>query len=68
LLLTNVRYGIEAHFDILDATERDGTTTANPAAKHLDTFNRRMKKGQCFHRPYLGTREFAARFEPVNGD
>ncbi|KRT54701.1 type I-C CRISPR-associated protein Cas5c [endosymbiont of Ridgeia piscesae] len=65
LLLTNVCYGIEAHFEIIEARERDGTTTANPAAKHLDTFNRRLRKGQCFHRPYLGTREFAAHFEPV---
>ena len=28
-------------------------------------FNRRAAKGQCFHRPYLGTREFAADFELV---
>jgi len=68
MLLTDVCYGIEAHFDILDETERDGTITATPAAKHLDTFNRRVRKGQCFHRPYLGCREFAARFEPVAGD
>ena len=68
LLLTDVAYGIEAHFDLLDAAERDGSVTTSPAAKHLDTFNRRVRKGQCFHRPYLGTREFAARFEPVEAD
>jgi len=68
LLLTNVRYGIEAHFELLDRKERNGAVTAAPAAKHLDQFNRRLKKGQCFHRPYLGCREFAARFEPVPGD
>ncbi len=66
LLLTNVCYGIEAHFEIIDAMERDGTLSANPAAKHLDTFNRRLQKGQCFHRPYLGTREFAADFRPID--
>lgn len=65
LLLKDVCYGIEAHFDIIDKREVDGTTNPEPAGKHLDIFNRRVKKGQCFHRPYLGTREFAAHFAPV---
>jgi CRISPR-associated protein Cas5d len=30
--------------------------------KHLDIFNRRTRKGQSFHNPCLGTREFPARF------
>ena len=25
-------------------------------------------KGQCFHRPYLGIREFACQFAPPSGD
>jgi CRISPR-associated protein Cas5d len=29
----------------------------------LDQFNRRAREGQCFHRPYLGCREFACDFE-----
>jgi len=33
--------------------------------KHLDIFNRRVLKGQCYHRPYLGCREFPAFFEPA---
>jgi CRISPR-associated protein Cas5d len=65
LLLKDVCYGIEARFDVVDTTEVDGRTNPEPAGKHLDIFNRRVKKGQCFHRPYLGTREFAAYFEPV---
>ncbi len=65
MLLKDVCYGIEAHFEILDACEADGRANAKPAGKHLDIFNRRVRKGQCFHRPYLGTREFAADFEPV---
>lgn len=65
LLLKDVCYGIEAHFDILDTREAGGGHNPEPAGKHLDIFNRRVKKGQCFHRPYLGTREFAAHFEPV---
>ncbi len=32
--------------------------------KYAAMFERRVKKGQCFHRPYLGCREFAAMFAP----
>jgi len=35
-------------------------------AKYAAMFERRAKKGQCFHRPYLGCREFAANFRLVN--
>jgi CRISPR-associated protein Cas5d len=31
--------------------------------KFEEMFMRRAEKGQCFHRPYLGCREFAAHFE-----
>ncbi len=57
-VLYDVAYVIEAHFDM---TARAGPDD-NPA-KHLDTFNRRAARGQCFHPPCLGTREFAASFE-----
>ena len=59
-LLRDVAYVIEAHFVLTGAAEADDT-----AAKHLAMFNRRAAKGQCFHRPYLGTREFAADFALV---
>ena len=59
-LLRDVAYVIEAHFVLTDAATADDTK-----AKHLAMFNRRAGKGQCFHRPYLGTREFAAHFAPV---
>ena len=36
--------------------------------KHLDIFNRRAARGQCFHQPCLGTREFAAHFELIAPD
>lgn len=36
-------------------------------AKYRDQFRRRVKRGRCFTRPYLGTREFAARFGPADG-
>ena len=62
-LLRDVAYVIEAHFVLTDAAEEDDTE-----AKHLSMFNRRAAKGQCFHRPYLGTREFAAHFALVDGE
>jgi len=36
-------------------------------AKYRDQFRRRMNRGQCYHRPYLGCREFAASFGPPDG-
>lgn len=33
-------------------------------AKYRDQFRRRVKRGQCFSQPYLGTREFSAFFGP----
>ncbi|HXP96517.1 MAG TPA: type I-C CRISPR-associated protein Cas5c [Telmatospirillum sp.] len=62
-LLADVAYVIEAHFDL--------TAQAGPednAGKHLDIFNRRARRGQCFHQPCLGTREFPARFELLESD
>jgi len=50
-------YVIEAHF-VLTARAEPGDNEG----KHLDIFNRRAAKGQCFHQPCLGTREFAAHF------
>jgi CRISPR-associated protein Cas5d len=35
-------------------------------AKYAAMFERRAKKGQCFHRPYLGCREFACAFRLVD--
>jgi CRISPR-associated protein Cas5d len=69
-LLRNVEYVIEAHFEILDPSDSDGRPLSDKqaAAKHLDQFNRRARAGQCFHRPYLGCREFACDFELLEGD
>lgn len=57
LCLANVAYGIEAHFEM---TPRAGWED-NPI-KHTEIFRRRASRGQCFHQPYLGTREFPADF------
>lgn len=58
MVLRDVAYIIEAHFEhVSEDGKNDG--------KHLDQFNRRLRKGQCYYQPYLGTREFSAHFEPV---
>ncbi|MCY4141213.1 MAG: type I-C CRISPR-associated protein Cas5c [Rhodobacteraceae bacterium] len=63
-VLVNPAYVIEAHFEM---TERAGATETE--GKHLDMFNRRAARGQCFIQPCLGTREFAAHFELIkNGE
>ncbi|MFA5987979.1 MAG: type I-C CRISPR-associated protein Cas5c [Sphingomonas sp.] len=62
-VLVKPAYVIEAHFE-LTAQAGAGDT----AAKHIAMFNRRAAAGQCYHRPYLGTREFAAHFELVEGE
>lgn len=59
-VLSNVAYVIVARFEL---TEKAGADD-NPG-KHLDVFNRRARRGQCFHQPCLGTREFPARFELI---
>jgi len=61
MVLRDVRYGIEAHIEVLLAGE--GVTS--PEAKHLETFKRRAARGQYFHHPYLGVREFPAHFRLV---
>lgn len=37
-------------------------------AKYCEQFERRLSRGQCFHTPYLGTREFSAYFTEAVGD
>jgi CRISPR-associated protein Cas5d len=41
--------------------------TIDPPAKYREQFGRRVKKGQCYHHPYFGCREFAAEFADSNG-
>lgn len=57
LLLRDVEYVIEAHFEMTDqANDSD-----NPG-KFKDIIIRRLKRGECFHTPYFGCREFPVRF------
>ena len=57
LLLQDVEYVIEAHFEM---TEK-ANASDNPG-KFKDIIMRRLRRGECFHRPYLGCREFPAHF------
>ena len=56
-ILKNVEYIISAHFELTGKAGKE-----EKKAKHLDIFKRRARKGQCFHTPYFGVREFPANF------
>lgn len=60
LVLRNVAYIIEAHFEMKDRENGE-----DRPEKHYNIALRRMRQGQCFHRPYFGTREFPVSFELV---
>src|SRR5690606_11309294 len=62
-VLRDVAYVIEAHFML---TDRAGSEDSE--GKYLDIFNRRARKGQYFHAPCLGVREFPASFELIEPD
>ncbi len=63
MVLRDVCYGIEAHVDVRRPELAGGAPLAKPEAKHLEMFRRRAARGQYFHHPYLGVREFPAHFE-----
>lgn len=62
LALRDVAYNVTA-VAIVDGPNLNPEDTPE---KYASMFERRVEKGQCFSRPYLGCREFAADFEPVN--
>ncbi len=57
-VLRDVCYGVEAHFDLTDKAGPEDTVE-----KHYNIALRRMRKGQYFHQPYFGCREFPVYFE-----
>ena len=61
-LLRDVAYWIDAYPHVFD------TSGDNTPMKYVEMMRRRVEKGQCFQRPYLGCREFAADFSPVRED
>ncbi|HVI40768.1 MAG TPA: type I-C CRISPR-associated protein Cas5c [Anaerovoracaceae bacterium] len=58
LLLKDVRYIIEAHFELTEMAGESDTVE-----KHYNIALRRLRNGQCFHQPYFGCREFPASFK-----
>ena len=60
LVLKDVDYIIEAHFEMTDKAGAEDTVE-----KHYNIVLRRLRKGQHFHAPCLGTREFGAKVELI---
>lgn len=71
LLLKDVAYLIKAHVAVLDRRvekDADPLPENEAAGKHLDMFKRRARKGQAFHQPYFGCREFPVEFELIEDE
>lgn len=58
IILRNVDYVIDAHFEM---TER--ANESDNEGKFKDSIMRRLRRGQCYHTPYFGCREFPVNFE-----
>ena len=56
-MLRDVHYVIEAHFEMTDKAN----ASDNPG-KFQDIIKRRLRRGQAYSQPYLGTRECTAHF------
>lgn len=63
LVLRDVRYVIEAHFELVPEKMAPGDNEG----KFCDMMRRRLEKGRCYHNPYLGVREFPAHFRRWEG-
>ena len=62
LILQDVHYVIEAHFDMTDKAAPGD----NPG-KFQDILRRRLQRGQAYSQPYFGCREFPASFREWPG-
>ena len=60
LALRDVAYLIKAQIILAPHASDD-------VAKYRDQFRRRVGRGQCYHQPYFGCREFVASFGPPDG-
>ncbi len=60
MVLKDVDYVIEAHYEMTDQAGEEDTPE-----KHYNIVLRRLRKGQHYHQPYLGTREFPAHVELI---
>lgn len=59
IALRDVRYVIDAHFEMTDKT-----AASDKPGKFQDIITRRLRKGQFYSAPYFGVREFAAHLTP----
>jgi len=62
MVLRNVHYIIDAHFEMTDKA-----APGDNEGKFCDIIRRRLKRGQCYHYPCFGTREFPANFRLWEG-
>ncbi len=58
MILRDVRYVIDAHFELTDKA-----ASGDNAGKFQEMTRRRIEKGQFYHQPCLGVREFPAHFQ-----
>lgn len=63
LILQDVHYVIECHF-----TMTDKAAPGDNPGKFQDILRRRLRKGQCYHQPCFGCREFPANFREWPAD
>ncbi|WP_303857086.1 type I-C CRISPR-associated protein Cas5c [Aminicella lysinilytica] len=61
MILKNVCYGVEFHFELTGINNSRESETCLPEGKHADILKRRLERGQYFKYPCLGCSEF-----PVN--
>lgn len=61
-VLRDVHYVIEAHFVLTDKA-----APGDNEGKFCDIMRRRLEKGQCYHQPCMGCREFPAHFKKWEG-
>lgn len=61
MILRDVEYVVEAHIEFSGKGDEN-------IGKHLDMFTRRARKGQSFHQPSFGCREFPVNFELIDDE
>lgn len=68
IVLKDVSYIIEASIFVNETLIEKTKDSQHPITvkKYRTMFERRVQKGQCWHQPCLGTREFAADFSTPN--
>lgn len=62
LVLRDVHYVIEAHFEMTE-----NAAPGDNDGKFCEMMKRRLEKGQCYHQPCFGCREFPANFRRWEG-